>query len=167
VSVVEDFLEANKQFAARFHEQRIPMIPTRKVAILTCMDARLDLFAILGLHDGDAHIIRNAGGRAQDAIRSLAISQEMLGTREIVVIHHTNCGLATFTNESFRERLGNSLGPEAEMSARLMEFAPFEDVDQGLIDDVDLIRESPILRPDTIVSGLLYDVDTGELRQVV
>src|SRR3954470_13410030 len=107
--VLPELLEANKAYAASFTKGDLPMPPGRKVAILVCMDARIDPARALGLEEGDAHVIRNAGGRAKDAIRSLAISQELLGTREIVVIHHTDCGMLTFTNDVIREKLAEDL----------------------------------------------------------
>src|SRR3954466_11497380 len=115
--VLPELLEANKAYAASFTKGDLPMPPGRKVAILVCMDARIDPAKALGVEEGDAHVIRNAGGLAAEAIRSLAISQELLGTREIVVIHLTDCGMLTFTNESIRTDLRSTLGPEAGSAA--------------------------------------------------
>src|SRR3954451_7453344 len=105
MTVTEEFLKANAAYASTSTKGDLPMPPGRKTAVLVCMDARIDPAKALGLEEGDAHVIRNAGGRAKDAIRSLAISQELLGTREIVVIHHTDCGMLTFTNDVIREKL--------------------------------------------------------------
>src|SRR5688500_17030199 len=105
MSLVPEFLAANQQYAATFTKGDLPMPPGRKAAVLVCMDARIDPAKALGLDEGDAHVIRNAGGLATEAIRSLAISQELLGTREIVVIHHTDCGMLTFTNDVIRAKL--------------------------------------------------------------
>src|SRR5215216_1165382 len=112
--VAQEFIAANEQYAAGFHKGDLPLPPARKTAVLVCMDARIDPAKALGLQEGDAHVIRNAGGRASDdAIRSLIISNELLGTREFVVIHHTDCGMLTFTNEQLRNKLQQELGADA------------------------------------------------------
>ncbi len=116
-TVAQEFVAANERYAAQFSKGHLPMPPARKVAVVVCMDARIDPARALGLEEGDAHVIRNAGGRAEDAIRSLAISQELLGTREIVVIHHTDCGMLTFTNDVIREKLGETNGPDSRAAA--------------------------------------------------
>src|SRR6187200_1464768 len=112
MSIVPEFLKANEAYVAQFTKGDLPMPPGRKAAVVVCMDARIDPAKALGLEEGDAHVIRNAGGRAEDAIRSLAISQELLGTREIVVIHHTDCGMLTFSNDDIRQKLGATNGPD-------------------------------------------------------
>jgi len=166
MSLIPEFTAANDQYAAHFAKGDLPMPPGRKVAVVVCMDARIDPAKALGLEEGDAHVIRNAGGRAEDAIRSLAISQELLGTREIVVIHHTDCGMLTFTNDVIREKLGATNGPECDRVAREIDFLPFPDVEQSVIDDVKAIKASPLLRKDVPVSGFVYDVKTGRINQV-
>jgi carbonic anhydrase len=166
MSLVPEFIAANEQYAARFAKGDLPMPPGRKVAIVVCMDARIDPARALGLEEGDAHVIRNAGGLARDAIRSLAISQELLGTREIVVIHHTDCGMLTFTNEDIREKLADSLGPEAGAAAQEVDFQPFPDVEQSVRDDLAALRGSPLLRKDVPITGFVYDVKTGRLKEV-
>src|SRR3954453_20079744 len=167
MSIAEEFVEANKTYVAQFTKGDLPMPPGRKVAILVCMDARIDPARALGLEEGDVHVIRNAGGRAKDAIRSLAISQELLGTREIVVIHHTDCGMLTFTNDVIRQKLGEDLGADAGSIAQDVDFEPFSDVDQSVKDDVTTIKASPLVRKDAPVSGFVYHVETGAIRQVV
>ena len=163
MSVVPEFLKANDAYAAGFTKGELPMPPSRRVAVLTCMDARLDPAKFLGLEEGDAHVIRNAGGRASaDALRSLAISNRLLGTREYVVIHHTDCGMATFTNEQLRERLRQELG----VNAGDIDFLPFSDLDESVREDVAAIRSSPLLPKDVSVTGFVYDVGTGRLRPV-
>jgi carbonic anhydrase len=164
--VLPELLTANDAYAASFTKGDLPMPPGRKVAILVCMDARIDPAKALGLEEGDAHVIRNAGGLAAEAIRSLAISQELLGTREIVVIHHTDCGMLTFTNEQIRQRLSDSLGPEAGSLANGIDFLPFPDVEESVRNDVATIKASPLVRPDTPVTGFVYDVKTGRLNKV-
>ena len=165
-SVANEFTAANAQYAAQFTKGDLPMPPGRKVAVVVCMDARIDPAKALGLEEGDAHVIRNAGGRADDAIRSLAISQELLGTREIVVIHHTDCGMLTFSNDIIREKLGETNGADCWNAAQGVDFLPFGDVEQSVIDDVNAIRNSPLLRKDVPVTGFVYDVTTGRIHQV-
>src|SRR5256886_12330584 len=159
--VAEGFLTANGLYAAGFDKGALPAPPARKVAVVTCMDARLDPAQFLGLSAGDAHVIRNAGGRAADAIRSLVISQHLLGTREVVVIHHTDCGMLTFTDEQLRQKLRDELAVISEH-----EFLPFGDLEQSVRDDVEIIRSSPLLLRDVQVRGFIYDVKTGRLREV-
>src|SRR5690606_5004701 len=147
-----------------FDRGDLPMPPARKVAVLTCMDARLHPSKFLGLDLGDAHVIRNAGGRAsEDAIRSLVISQRLLGTREIVVIHHTDCGMLTFTNEQLADQVQQELG--VDVSGR--DFLPFSDVAQSVRDDVAILRASPLIPADIPISGAIYDVRNGGLQVVV
>jgi len=164
MTVTDEFLEANANYAATFTKGQLPMPPARKTAVLVCMDARIDPAKALGLEEGDAHVIRNAGGRASDdAIRSLIISNELLGTREFVVIHHTDCGMLTFTNEQLREKLHDELGVDAST----IDFLPFSDVAQSVRDDLATLRSSPLLPKDIPVRGFFYDVANGRLTEVV
>jgi len=127
------------------------------------MDARLDPARFLGFEEGDAHVIRNAGGRASDdAIRSLAISEQLLGTNEVVVIHHTDCGMLTFSNEDLRKKLKQELNADAEH----VDFLPFNDLEQSVRDDVAIIKNSPFIPKDIEVSGFIYDVRSGRLLPV-
>ena len=160
MAVVEEFLEANARYAARFDKSHLPMPPGRKVAVLVCMDARIDPAKALGLEEGDAHVIRNAGGRAKDALRSLIISQQLLGTREVVVIHHTDCGMLTFTDDQLRAKLEADLGQQTSQA-----FLSFTDLDKSVRDDVAELRSSPLLLK-VPVRGFVYDVQTGRLREV-
>ena len=164
-TVLDEVLSANQAYAAAFGDKAtLPMPPGLHVAVLACMDARLDPARELGLEEGDAHVIRNAGGRASDdALRSLIISHQLLGTREFVVVHHTDCGMLTFTNEEIREQLRRDF--DADASA--IDFLPFSDIDQALREDVERIQASPLLPADIPVSGFVYDVRTGRLRRVV
>jgi carbonic anhydrase len=159
--VADEFLQANQQYAAAFDKGSLPMPPRRHVAVVTCMDARLDPAKFLGLQEGDAHVIRNAGGRAADAIRSLVISQQLLGTREVVVIHHTDCGMLTFTDDQLRQKLRDDLGAQTTDA-----FLPFSDLERSVRDDVAAIRTSPLLLKDVPVRGFIYDVRTGRLQEV-
>jgi carbonic anhydrase len=163
MSVVPEFQKANDAYASSFSKGNLPMPPGRHVAVLVCMDARLDPARFLGLEEGDAHVIRNAGGRASDdAIRSLAISQQLLGTNEVVVIHHTDCGMLTFSNEDLRKKLKQDLNADAEH----IDFLPFKDLEQSVRDDVATIKNSPLLLKNIEVSGFIYDVRTGRLLPV-
>jgi len=160
MSEVDAFVKANERYASSFKKGHLTMPPARRVAVVACMDARLDPARILGLEEGDAHVIRNAGGRAADALRSLVISQQLLGTREVVVIHHTDCGMLTFTNDHLKQKLRDGLGVEADL-----DFLPFSDLDQSVRDDVEAIRESRLLVGGVPVTGFVYDVRTGRLRK--
>jgi carbonic anhydrase len=163
MSVLGELVAANESYASGFKKGNLPMPPGRHVAVLTCMDARLDPAKFLGLNEGDAHVIRNAGGRASpDAIRSLIISHKLLGTREFLVIHHTDCGMLTFTNEQLRERLRREHGADASA----IDFLPFANLDESVRQDLRTIRSSPFIPKDIPVSGFVYDVRTGRLREV-
>ncbi len=164
MSELPAILEANERYAAGFAKGDLPMPPARRLAVLTCMDARIDPAQALGLAEGDAHVIRNAGGRASDdALRSLVISQQLLGTREVLVVHHTDCGMLTFTNEQLRDQLRTTLGADASH----VDFLPFADLEESVREDVRRIQASPFIAADIPVSGFIYDVRTGRLQQVV
>jgi carbonic anhydrase len=179
--ILDDVLDANRKYADSFTKGDLAMPPARRFAILTCMDARLDPAKFAGLSEGDAHVIRNAGGRASDdAIRSLVISYKLLGTREWFVIHHTDCGMEFFTNDVMRRLLRSSLEP-AVLTSR-----GFEDVGAGpgsvvgdyiewhtiadqagaVVDDVERIRHHPLVPKSIPVYGYLYDVRSGRLIEV-
>jgi carbonic anhydrase len=164
MAVLDELLEANRRFAGSFDKGNLPAPPARHVAVLTCMDARLDPARFLGLEIGDAHVIRNAGGRASDdAIRSLVISSELLGTREYVVIHHTDCGMLTFSNDDLRRKLSQERGVDAAG----IDFLPFSDLEASVRDDIRRLTESPLIRRDITISGFIYDVRSGRLQEVV
>jgi carbonic anhydrase len=163
MSRFDEFLTANEGFAAGFDKGDLPMPPARKVAVVACMDARLHPEKALGLEIGDAHVIRNAGGRAADAIRSLVISERLLGTAEIVVLHHTDCGMLTFTNEQLAAKVQADLGVDVQGQ----DFLPFPDLEQSVRDDVAILRESPLIPRDIPISGAIYDVTTGRVHEVV
>jgi carbonic anhydrase len=162
--VIDDYLQKNQNYAANFNSGDLPMPPARKLAVVTCMDARLHPSQFLGLELGDAHVIRNAGGRvSEDAIRSLVISQRLLGTTEIAVIHHTDCGMLTFTNEQFGAKIKDELGQD--VSGR--DFLPFGDLEQSVRDDVETLRDSLLIPKDIPIYGGIYDVKTGKVTEVV
>ena len=157
---IDRMLEANEQWAQQFPGSK-PVRPARKVAVVACMDARIPLFGVLGLEVGDAHVIRNAGGViTEDVIRSLTISQHALGTREIVLVHHTECGLQATDDVSFSDAVTEATGRRPPWAARA-----FSDVDADVRESIMLIRESPYLISHE-VRGFVYDVTTGLLREV-
>ncbi|CAH0003655.1 unnamed protein product [Clonostachys byssicola] len=160
-SVIPEFEAANQKYAASFTKGDLPLPPGRKVAIVACMDARLDPARVLGLEEGDAHVIRNAGGRTVDALRSLIISQQLLGTREIVIVHHTDCGMLTFTDTEIKSKIRNELSENADHIA----FLPFHDLRQSVLDDIEIIKKSPLVL-DVPITGYIYDVKTGKLEKV-
>ena len=160
MSYFENFLKANQAYVELHGDLHLSIKPKTKVAIVTCMDSRLHVAPALGLALGDAHILRNAGGRVtEDMIRSLVISQQQMGTREIVVLHHTDCGAQTFNNEDFQEHLKCELG--VDVSGQ--DFLPFQDIDESVREDMKLLRECPLIPDDVIISGAVYDVDTGRM----
>lgn len=180
--VLDEVLAANKKYTEEFGEKgKLAIPPARHFAILTCMDARLDPAKFAGLAEGDAHIVRNAGGRASDdAIRSLVISYKLLGTREWFVIHHTDCGMLYFTNEVMRDLLANSLetakltdkgfvdvgkGPGSR-SGEFIEWLTISNQEQSVRDDVQRIREHPLVPENIAIYGYVYDVRSGKLIEV-
>ena len=162
MTVAQEFLKANEAYAAGFQKGNLAMPPKRHVAVLTCMDARIDPARALGLEEGDAHVIRNAGGRAADALRSLVISEQLLGTTEIVVIHHTDCGMLTFSNDDLRTKVKQELHTNADN----IDFLPFKDLEQSVRDDVTFLRNSPLIPKSINISGFIYDVRSGKLLPV-
>jgi len=180
-TVLEDVLAANAAYVNGFDKGHLPMPPGRHFAILTCMDARLDPAKYAGLAEGDAHVIRNAGGRASDdAIRSLVISYKLLGTREWFVIHHTNCGMETFTDEIMRDLLASSLktatvdatgwhdsgqGP-GSAEGRYIDWLTIKDNARSVVEDVTRIRNHPLVPAAIPIYGYIYDVTTGKLVEV-
>src|SRR4051812_47512567 len=162
MSATDDALTSNEAFAQSFDRGALPLPPAKKLAIVACMDARLHVHAILGLEDGDAHIIRNAGGVVtDDEIRSLAISQRLLGTEEILLMHHTDCGMLTFTDDEFRRSIQDDTGIKPEWAAE-----SFSDLDEDVRQSIARIKASPFVPNKDSVRGFVYDVTTGRLREV-
>ena len=162
MSTTDELLRNNEAYAASFDNGDLPPPPAKKLAVLACMDARLNPYAILGLQDGDAHIIRNAGGVVtDDEIRSLAISQRLLGTEEIVLIHHTDCGMLTFTDDEFKRALQDDVGIEPHWAAEA-----FPDLEQDVRQSIARIKASPFIPRKDSVRGFVYEVETGRLREV-
>ena len=162
MSVIDELVQANQEYAETFDRGDLPMPPGRRLAIVTCMDARIIPSRALGLEEGDAHVIRNAGGRARDALRSLVISQRLLGTNEIAVIHHTDCGMLTFTNPDLHAKVRQDLGADSTG----IDFLPFSDVEESVREDVEFLQSSPLIPKDVAIRGFVYDVRTGRLNEV-
>jgi carbonic anhydrase len=162
MSAIDELLRANAGYASTFDRGDLPTPPRLKLAIVTCMDSRILPSRAFGLQEGDAHIIRNAGGRAQDALRSLVISQRLLGTNEIAVIHHTECGSLTFSNRDLHARVKQDLGADASD----IDFLPFSDLEDSVREDVSFLVSSPLIPANVIIRGFIYDVHTGRLKEV-
>jgi carbonic anhydrase len=162
MSGIERLLQANSEYARTFTRGDLPMRPARRLAVVTCMDARIVPSRQLGLEEGDAHIIRNAGGRARDALRSLVISQRLLGTNEVAVIHHTDCGMLTFTNPDLHAKVKQDL--DADSTG--IDFLPFTDLEESVREDVAFLLSSPLIPGDVQIRGFVYDVRTGKLSEV-
>jgi carbonic anhydrase len=162
MSSTDEMLANNEAYAATFDKGDLPMPPGKKVAIIACMDARLNPAGALGLQEGDAHVIRNAGGVVtDDAIRSLTISQRLLGTEEIILIHHTDCGMLTFTDDEFRRSIEQDTGIKPEWAAE-----SFNDLDGDMRQSIARIKASPFVPHKDSVRGFVYEVETGRLREV-
>jgi carbonic anhydrase len=162
MSITDELVANNEQYAASFEKGDLPLPPAKGLAVVACMDARLDLHRILGLEEGDAHVIRNAGGVVtDDEIRSLAISQRLLGTEEIVLIHHTDCGMLTFTDDGFRGQIQEETGIKPEWAAEA-----FSDLDTDVRQSVARINASPFIPNKDSIRGFVYEVETGKLREV-
>jgi carbonic anhydrase len=162
VSVTDELLQNNQAYAAAFEKGDLPTPPAKKVAVVACMDARLVISKILGLEEGDAHVIRNAGGVVtDDEIRSLAISQHLLGTEEIILIHHTDCGMLTFTDEQFTAQLQDSTGIKPSWSPET-----FTDLEEDVRQSIARIKASPFVPNKDAIRGFVYEVETGRLDEV-
>ena len=162
MSVTDELLDNARRYAEGFDKGGLPLPPAKGVAIVACMDARLNPYGLLGLTEGDAHVIRNAGGViTQDELRSLAISQRLLGTREIVLIHHTDCGMLTFTDDEFRSAIHADTGIKPAWAAEA-----FDDLDADVRQCAARITADPFIPHKDSVRGFVYDVHTGSLREV-
>jgi carbonic anhydrase len=161
MTVTDELLANNERYAATF-QGPLPLPPGRGVAVVACMDARLNVYAILGLAEGEAHVIRNAGGVVtDDEIRSLTISQRLLGTREIILIHHTDCGMLTFTDDDFKASIQKETGIKPEWAAEA-----FPDLDDDVRQSIARIKANPFIPHKESVRGFVFDVATGQLREV-
>jgi carbonic anhydrase len=162
MSVTDELIANNEAYSAQFDKGDLPLPPAKKIAVVACMDARLDPARVLGLEEGDAHVIRNAGGVVtDDEIRSLAISQRLLGTEEIILIHHTDCGMLTFTDDEFKRSVQDDTGIKPEWAAEA-----FADVDEDVRQSIARIKASPFIPRKHSIRGFVYEVETGRLREV-
>jgi carbonic anhydrase len=162
MSVIDELLESAEEYAQSFDKSELPLPPGRKTAIVACMDARLNPYGLLGLREGDAHVIRNAGGViTDDEIRSLSISQRLLGTEEIMLIHHTDCGMLTFGDDEFRRQVQQDTGIKPEWAAEA-----FDDLEEDVRQSIARIKASPFIPKKDNVRGFVYEVETGRLREV-
>ncbi len=163
MTAIDELLANAAAYAEGFDKGDLPLPPARRLAIVACMDARLAPFALLGLQEGDAHVIRNAGGAVTpDVIRSLAISQRLLGTEEIMLIHHTGCGMLTFRDDEFRAQLEQETGVRPDWPAET-----FSDLEADVRQSIARIKASPFIPRKDVVRGFVYEVETGRLREVV
>jgi carbonic anhydrase len=162
MSVTDELLQNNAAYAESFDKGDLPLPPARGVAVVACMDARLDVHKILGLKEGDAHVIRNAGGViTDDEIRSLTISQRLLGTREIILIHHTDCGMLTFSEDDLKQQIHEEVGMKPHFS-----MESFSDLEEDVRQSIRRIRVNPFIPHKDSVRGFIYEVETGRLREV-
>ena len=162
MSVTEELLQNNATYAQSFDKGDLQLPPARGVAVVACMDARLDVHKILGLKEGDAHVIRNAGGViTDDEVRSLTISQRLLGTREVILIHHTDCGMLTFSDDELKAQIHEEVGMKPHFS-----MESFSDLEEDVRQSVARIQASPFIPHKESVRGFIYEVETGRLREV-
>jgi carbonic anhydrase len=162
VSVTDELLRNNAEFASSFSNGELPMPPSRNLAVVACMDARLNVYALLGLGAGEAHVIRNAGGVvSEDVIRSLAISQRLLGTREVILVHHTDCGMLTFTDDQLKADIEADTGVRPHFA-----LEAFSDLERDIRQSIARIKASPFVPNKDAVRGFVYDVRSGALQEV-
>jgi len=162
MTAIEDIVSANTAYAAEHDQATLPMPPAKKLAIVACMDARLDVYRIAGLQPGDAHVIRNAGGVVtEDVIRSLVISQRLLGTREIALIHHTDCGMLTFRDDDVKRQIEQDTGLRPPFA-----LEAFDDLDADVRQSIARLKSSPFLPHTDAIRGFVYEVESGKLREV-
>jgi carbonic anhydrase len=163
MTVIDELLENASAYAETFDKGELPLPPARRVAIVACMDARLNPHALLGLEEGDAHVIRNAGGViTEDEIRSLAISQRLLGTEEVMLIHHTDCGMLTFKDDDLRRQIQDETGVKPQWAAEA-----FDDLEEDVRQSIARIQASPFIPNKDKIRGFIYEVETGRLSEVV
>jgi carbonic anhydrase len=162
MTIIDELVRHNARYAASFRKGDLPATPRRPVAVVTCMDSRLLPSRFFGLEEGDAHIISNAGGSAREALRSLVISQRLLGTREVAVVKHTDCAMLALTNQTLRERIVRDLGADASE----IDFLPFSSLEEAVRSDVRLLASSPLIPDDIAIRGFIYDVKSGRVSEL-
>ncbi|KAF8203136.1 carbonic anhydrase [Pholiota molesta] len=164
----QTFASLNENYVASYDKGHLPLPPSKRLAVVTCMDARIDPVSQLGINLGEAHVIRNAGGLAKEALRSIVISQRLLGTHEVAVFHHTDCGMLTFSNEIIRDKVKSEEYGNVEVAKLVdqIDFGPFPDLEQSVKDDVKFLKGNPLLLDGTVVTGWTYDVKTGKVNQI-
>lgn len=162
MSVIDELLRNNEEYASTFDKGDLPMPPGKQIAVVTCMDARLSPYVMLGLNEGEAHVIRNAGGViTEDEIRSLVISQRLLGTEEIMLIQHTDCGMLTFSDDEVKQQIHDDVGIKPSFA-----LESFSDLDENIRQSIARIASSPFIRNKDNIRGFVYEVETGRLREV-
>ncbi|KAF8528022.1 carbonic anhydrase [Hysterangium stoloniferum] len=169
MSGFDDFPKANAEYVTSFNAQNLGNLalpPSKKLIIVTCMDARIDPAASLGIKEGEAHVIRNAGGSAREALRSILISQHLLGTKEIAVFHHTGCGMLTFTNDQFQSQL-NAKYPAHGKEIDAIDFLTFPELEPSVKADVEYLKGNPLLAEKSNITGWVHEVETGKIRRVI
>ncbi|EAS29797.3 carbonate dehydratase [Coccidioides immitis RS] len=157
----------NAEYASKFDKGHLALPPAKHYLVLTCMDARIDPAAAFGIDLGDAHVIRNAGANSRDALRSIIISQQLLNTKEILLVKHTGCGMLTFTNDAARAVTENNLGSHVKSEVEVLDFQPFPDLEEAVKADVKWLKEQTLVIPGIPITGWVYEVETGKVRQVV
>lgn len=165
-----DFKQANESYAANFGDNgKLSIPPSKHLVVVTCMDARLNPEEFLGLNIGEAHIIRNAGGLAKESLRSIIISQRLLGTKDVLVIHHSDCGMLTFSDEQLRSKVIDAHPGDTKVSEAVndLQFGPFPDLDRSVKDDVAFLKNHPLVLKEGNITGWVYEVETGKVREVV
>jgi carbonic anhydrase len=162
MTAIDELIKGNKRYAASFRHRGLPAMPRRRVAVITCMDARLLPSRFFGFGEGDAHVIRNAGGSAREALRSLVISQRMLGTEEVAVVKHTDCGMSTVTNQELYAKVREQLGADASA----IDFLPFNSLEDAVREDVLFLRRSPLIPEEVPIRGFVYDVRSGRVDEI-
>ncbi|KAF9455021.1 carbonic anhydrase, partial [Macrolepiota fuliginosa MF-IS2] len=166
MSAHKDFVPGNENYVSTFNKGHLALPPAKKLIVVTCMDARVEPASQLGIELGDAHVIRNAGGAAREALRSIIISQRLLGTREIAVFHHTGCGMLTFNSEQLRDivRDAHPGDDDVAKAVNAIDFLEFPTLEESVKADVQFLKENPLVLKDTTITGWIYEVETGKVR---